>query len=98
MRSAIRFSFLSLGLSLGMLHGQSKSGQVRDLNNQVLQLHGQLQQASADQAGAVRQQAAQVLASRAAALRTLIQENPGEALKLGFSQDLLSTLADAFPQ
>src|SRR6266567_6340091 len=59
----------------GSLHESEKAGHVRALNNSVLQLHGQTQE-NASGIGGVRGQAAILLAQRAAALQTLIQEDP----------------------
>jgi M6 family metalloprotease-like protein len=59
-------------------------------------LHGQVQE-NATSAGSIRGQAAQALAQRAAALQTLIQEDPYAALTFAFSRDLLSDLAAKFP-
>jgi M6 family metalloprotease-like protein len=70
--------------------------QVRNLNNCVLQLHGQVQ-GNGSTASAVRGQAASALAQRAAALHALIQEDPHAALSFAFSADLLADLAAKFP-
>ena len=96
--SRMRFCSILLSMSFGLLYGQGNSNTVRQFNNQVLQLHDQLQQTPAGQRGAIQQQASGVFAQRAAALGALIQQDPGEALRLGFSQDLLTILSDAFPQ
>lgn len=77
------------------VHESQRSAQVRALNNSVLQLHGQLQE-NASAAG-VSAQAAIMLAQRAAALQTLIQEDPHAALTFAFSPELLADLAAKFP-
>src|SRR5215469_4027031 len=89
------FSFVSslfLGAAVAQgnssLHESGRAAQVRALNNNVLQLHGQLQE-NASGAGTVRSQAATVLAQRAAALQTLMQREPRAALTFAFSPDLL---------
>ncbi|MBI2688078.1 MAG: hypothetical protein HYX27_17350 [Acidobacteria bacterium] len=76
---------------------QGNSGNVRDLNNKVLQLHAAIDKTPPGQAEQVRGQAAVVLKQRAAALTALIKENPAAAIGLSFSADLLSDLADKFP-
>lgn len=78
------------------LRESPRTAQVRALNNSVLQLHGQIQQDTAS-AGAVRGQAGTVLAQRAAALQTLVQQDPRAALTFAFSPDLLADLAEKFP-
>jgi len=97
------FSFVSslfLGAAVAQgnssLHESGRAAQVRALNNNVLQLHGQLQE-NASGAGTVRSQAATVLAQRAAALQTLMQREPRAALTFAFSPDLLADLAAKFP-
>lgn len=83
--------------SLPMIWAQGKSGEVRDLNNKVLQLHAQAQQATPAQAAQVQSQAGVVLRQRAGALKALIVENPKAALGLAFAGDLLADLAERFP-
>jgi hypothetical protein len=73
-----------------------RAAQVRALNNSVLQLHGQVQRDSSA-AASLANDAATVLAQRAAALQSLIQENPRAALSFAFSPDLLADLAAKFP-
>src|SRR5438128_11298174 len=77
-------------------HESERAAQVRALNNSVLQLTGQMQENASGAAG-TRGQAASVLAQRAAALQTLIQENPHAALSFAFSPELLADLATKFP-
>lgn len=74
------------------------AARVRALNNSVLQLHGQMQDASPNGADAIRGQAGPVLAQRAAALTRLIQTDPHAALTFAFSPELLADLAAKFPQ
>jgi hypothetical protein len=62
-----------------------------------LQLHGQVQRDSSA-APSLANDAATVLAQRAAALQALIQENPRAALSFAFSPELLADLAAKFPQ
>src|SRR5258707_2709171 len=80
----------------GSSHESDRAAQVRALNNSVLQLHGQMQENSSGAAG-IHSQAAIVLAQRAAALQTLIQEDPHAALTFAFSPELLADLAGKFP-
>src|SRR5438445_2333365 len=84
------------GSSSSSSHERERAAQVRALNNSVLQLHGQMQE-NASGAGSIRGQAATVLAQRAAALQTLIQEDPHAALTFAFSPELLADLAAKFP-
>jgi M6 family metalloprotease-like protein len=79
----------------GSSHESERAAQVRALNNSVLQLHGQMQE-NASGAG-IRGPAATVFAQRAAALRTLIQQEPHSALTFAFSPELLADLAAKFP-
>ncbi len=71
---------------------------MRALNNSLLNLHGQMQQADVNHARVLRGQAATVIAQRAAALTYLIQNNPHDALAFAFSPELLADLATKFPQ
>ena len=80
----------------GSSHESERAAQVRALNNSVLQLHGQMQENASGAAG-IHSQAAIVLVQRAAALQTLIQEEPHAALTFAFSPDLLADLATKFP-
>jgi M6 family metalloprotease-like protein len=80
----------------GSSHESERAAQVRALNNGVLQLHGQMQENASGTSG-IHSQAAIVLAQRAAALRTLIQEDPHAALTFAFSPELLADLATKFP-
>ena len=84
-------------LALPLL-GQGNSNNVRALNARLLQLHGAIQSAGASEASALRSQASGVITERAAALTGLIRENPGQALGLAFSQDLLDDLKSKFPE
>jgi hypothetical protein len=82
------FGFLGTSAALaqsGHQQGQNlpesaKAAQVRPLNNALLQLHGQIQEGSPSDASGLRSQAAPVIAERAAALKSLIEENPRAAL------------------
>jgi M6 family metalloprotease-like protein len=76
---------------------QKLARQLRGLNNRLLLLHAQAQQLTPGEAGAVRREAAQVIAQRAAALRALIRQDPRAALTFAFSTDLLARLAARFP-
>jgi len=69
---------------------------VNALNNQLLQAYAQLQSSPAA-AGSIRAQAAALFQQRASALASLIEQEPGEALRLAFPDDVLSELASAFP-
>src|SRR5215472_580818 len=56
------------------------AARMRALNNSLLRLHGQMQQADAISTRTLRSQAATLVAQRAAALTTLIQNEPRAAL------------------
>src|SRR6266404_4208333 len=84
------------GATSSSSHESDRAAQVRELNNSVLQLHGQMQENASGAAG-VRGQAAIVLAQRATKLAALIQENPRAALSFAFSPNLLADLAAKFP-
>ena len=73
-------------------------GRARALNNSLLNLHAQMQQADVHNARTLQGQAAYLIAQRSAALATLIQQNPQEALTFAFSPELLADLAAKFPQ
>ena len=100
------FGFLGISAALaqsGHQQGQNlpesaKAAQVRALNNSLLHLHGQIQEGSPSDAAGIRSQAAPVIAERAAALKSLIEENPRAALSFAFSPELLTDLATKFPQ
>jgi M6 family metalloprotease-like protein len=84
------------------LHGQdgqgnSQEARLRSLNNNILNLHGQLRAASASQGNSLHSQASGVIAERFAALQALIQQDPAKALELAFDADLLATLKATFP-
>ncbi len=71
---------------------------MRLLNNSLLRLHGQMQQADASSARMLRSQATTVIAQRAAVLSQLIQNEPHAALTFAFSPELLTELSNKFPQ
>jgi M6 family metalloprotease-like protein len=74
------------------------AARVRALNNSLLRLHGQMQQAGPNNVALMRSQAASVLAQRAAALTYLISTDPRAGLSLAFPPELLADLAAKFPQ
>src|SRR5438128_4393685 len=69
------------------------AARVRALNNSLLRLHGQMQQAGPSDAALLRSQAAPVLSQRAAALTYLISTDPRAGLSFAFSPELLADLA-----
>jgi M6 family metalloprotease-like protein len=94
-QAAFGVTLLLIG-SQGLASGQpARAEEVRALNTQVLRLHGQ-QLGGADRT--TRREAVRAIGDRAVALEALIRENPAEALRLAFSQDLLDALAAAFPE
>src|SRR5262249_46908450 len=96
--SSICLSGISAQGNSANTHGKEsvRAAQMRALNNSVLQLHGQMKE-NASSAAAIRGQAATVLAQRAAALQTLMQEDPHAAVTFAFAPDLLADLAEKFP-
>jgi M6 family metalloprotease-like protein len=75
----------------------AQAARVRALNNALLQLHGQMQGAAGAADDAIRGQAGIVIAERAAALQSLMEENPRAALSFAFAPELLIDLAEKFP-
>jgi M6 family metalloprotease-like protein len=82
----------------GQASESAQAAKVRALNNSLLQLHGQMQEGSQSGTAWVRGQAATVIAGRAAALTTLMQQDARVALSFAFSPELLADLAQKFPQ
>jgi alpha-galactosidase-like protein/gametolysin peptidase M11 len=74
------------------------AARMRALNNSLLHLHGQMQQAGPNDVASLHSQAANVIAQRAAALSKLIQNDTHAALSFAFSPELLGDLAAKFPQ
>src|SRR5260370_31425420 len=97
------FAFASCTFAQSLGHGNSPTHQsalaarVRALNNSLLQLHGQMQEASQNGMAWVRGQAATVIAERAGALTTLIQQEPHTPLSFAFSPEMLADLPAKFP-
>src|SRR5881275_2859559 len=95
------FSFvvLLLGSTLALAQGGAAvaegqaAAHMRTLNNSLLNLHGQMQQADASSARTLRSTASNAIAQRNAALIKLIQHDPRAALSFSFSPELLSDLA-----
>src|SRR5215467_11587062 len=71
--------------------------QLRELNNELLRIHGEMQRSASEQWTTLRDEAAPVLQQRFAALSVMIQQNPHEALKYAFSPELANDLAARFP-
>jgi M6 family metalloprotease-like protein len=80
-------------------HESAKATRVRQLNNQILNLHAQMQTAGDEGTRKhLRGQTAQVLKARQAALIALMQESAGTALTFAFSSDALDQLTAIFPE
>src|SRR5262245_38542191 len=71
---------------------------MREMNNEILRLHDEMQQISPERWESIRDEAAPVLEQRFAALSQMVQRNPGEGLKFAFSAELIDDLATKFPQ
>src|SRR5881409_1156925 len=101
--SALLLAVLVLGI-LGLAQTSSRNEEsqaaahMRGLNNSLLRLHGQMQQAGPNDVRLLRSQAATVIAQRAAALSKLIESNPHAALSFAFSPELLADLTRKFPK
>jgi M6 family metalloprotease-like protein len=90
------FFSAAIALSIAALPAENTNpaGQrVRQLNNDLLRIHGYMQQIAPDQWEALREEAAPVLEQRFAALSEMIQRDPSEALKYAFSPELADDLA-----
>ena len=77
---------------------RSTAARLRSLNNEVLRLHGELQTVLSDGQQAGRKEGALLIEQRAAALRTLMRQDPQQALSLSFSPEVLANLAATFPE
>jgi M6 family metalloprotease-like protein len=73
------------------------AARMRALNNSLLRLHGQMQQARPTNVALLRNQAATVVPQRATALSKLIESEPQAALSFAFSPEVLADLAAKFP-
>jgi M6 family metalloprotease-like protein len=80
----------------GSAQQKPAGGKVQELNSQVLQAYGQFQSSPAAANGR-RAEITALLEQRAAALESLIAQNPAEALRVAFSADVVTELAAAFP-
>ncbi len=95
------FFSAAIALSIAALPAQNTNPaaeRVRQLNNDLLRIHGEMQQIAPEQWTTLREEAGPVLEQRFAALSEMIQHNPGEALKYAFSPELADDLAAKFPQ
>ncbi len=95
------FSILALlVLTLPAVRAQNEAvaAGMRGLNNEVLQLHGAIQRATAGQVAELRREAVAAIANRAAAMNDLIEKDPSEALSLAFAPELTADLAARFPE
>jgi M6 family metalloprotease-like protein len=102
--SALLLTVLVLSSTVGFSQTNSRKTEspsavhMRGLNNTLLRLHGQMQQAGPNDVRQLRSQAAMVIAQRSAALTNLIENEPHAALTFAFSPELLADLAAKFPQ
>src|SRR4051794_40580159 len=87
---------LGLAVNVGAQTKSRVSG-LRELNNKILRVHEQMQQASPAQAEAIRTEARTAIAERASALNAVMEENPAEAMSFAFSPELSADLAAKFP-
>jgi M6 family metalloprotease-like protein len=95
------FFSAAIALSIAALSAQNTnpaSERARQLNNDLLRIHSEMQQISPDEWRAFREEAAPALEQRFAALSDMIKRNPREALKYAFSPELADDLAAKFPQ
>src|SRR5690349_15841708 len=84
--------------SVARAQGNSQAAKLRQLNNQLLHLHGQLNAAINSNGNSLHSQASAVIAERFAALQALIEEDPETALEFGFDGELLEALKESFPE
>jgi M6 family metalloprotease-like protein len=78
--------------------GNSAAARMRQLNNDLLRIQGQANQASPSEAAQLHSQAAAVFQERVEALVALIQTDAAEALKQALPSGVLDTLAATFPE
>ncbi len=98
-RQILLAAVLLLGVaSTALAQGNSLAAQVRNLNNEMLRLHGQFLVASPNEQALLHSRAFAVSQQRAAALAALIAQDPSESLKLAFPPDVIAMLAETFPQ
>jgi len=93
-------SLTLLILCSGALQAQDNpaAARARALNNALLGLHGQMQQAASSEAALLHSRAAKVIEQRAAVLTALIQQDARQGLSFAFSPELLADLAAKFPE
>lgn len=89
----------TLLLSAGQAHaqGNSEAARLRQLNNSLMNLYGQVVATDASQGNSLRSQASSVIAERFAALQSMIKSDPMNALQFGFDAELLASLKETFP-
>ena len=95
---------LAFVLALGVVgtvpvfaQASGQADRVRSLNNDLLRIHAEAQGVPSQGLTALRDEAAPVIAQRAAALSALIQDDPAEALKVVLSPELVADLVAKFP-
>ncbi len=77
--------------------GNSEAAHLRQLNNTLLHLHGQINAAENSNGNSLHSQASAVIAERFAALQSLIQLDPMAALEVAFDSRLLASMTETFP-
>jgi M6 family metalloprotease-like protein len=97
MKSSFLAGLILLAASIASPQVRVDGERVRGLNNDLLRIHGEMQQLSSEQWESLREKASPILEQRFTALSQMIQHNPGEALKFAFSPELADELAAKFP-
>ena len=85
-------------LAVTAAFAETQFEKVRELNAQVLNLHGANEPAYAGQQPAWAVDAGSVFSLRLSALSDLIAQDPDQALRVAFPPDLLEELTAAFPE
>ena len=80
------------------IDAQAAGRPIRDLNNEVLRLRGEMQRVSAGEAAELRRRAVAAISARASELKMVIERDPAQALSIAFAPDLLADLAAKFPE
>jgi M6 family metalloprotease-like protein len=77
-------------------NGADAASRMRAMNGRVLSRHDAAKRATPAERASLLSQAHGEISERAVALATLIRQDPAEALRAGFSEDLLEDLRETF--
>jgi len=84
--------------SLGLRAAETQSSGLNRLNDEVLRLHGELQRGIPERGPELQKEGAVAIRQRAAALRSIAQNDPGQALSMAFAPEVIRELAAKFPE